>query len=605
MTEVFAAQLRLDVADVARDADFAELGVDSIMIAQLLTTLERELGVVAEPSALLEHPTIGLLAGHLRDQIPAGSAAPRRTATSTDAGGDGDGERPVSAQVAAEPRAGGAPAGTGAVADGIAVVGMACHLPGAPDHQTFWRNLLAGVDSIGEVPRGRWDIDRYHSPTPEPGRSVSRWGGFLDGIEDFDPEHFRLDPAGAAQIDPLVRQFLEVSAECLADAGLRPEDVAGSALGVFAGARSANFGSYHSGPGRDAISGMAQNFIAAHVSHFLDVHGPAVVIDSACSSSLVSVHLAAQSLRSGESDLALAGGVEILLDQVPFVGLSEAGALSPTGRCRTFDEGADGIVLGEGAGVLLLKRLPDALRAGDPIHAVLEGSAVNNDGRTMGITTPNPRAQQRTIERAWRAAGVDADRIGYVEAHGTGTRIGDPMELKALTEAFRGSTAEVGFCGVGSVKTNIGHALSAAGIAGLLKVVLAVRHGQLPPTLHCPDLNRRFRFEESPLYPVREAREWAGRDGVRRGAVSSFGFGGTNAHMVVRQAPDGRVPARTSLPPVRYRRRRFWFTDAAAAASGAAAAPDDAGVAPAETGPRTNGARPGEPPAAPFFELQF
>ncbi|MEV7471128.1 beta-ketoacyl synthase N-terminal-like domain-containing protein, partial [Streptomyces kronopolitis] len=592
VTGVLASTLRLEAAAIGADEDFADLGVDSIMIAQILAALERELGVVAEPSTILENPTVALLTEALRDLVPDLATA------SQDAVPDVAPVPPVSAEATAPAPApvspdavvSGAPvAGAAARRADIAVIGIAAHFPGAPDHGTFWRNLMSATDSVTEVPPSRWDKDRFWRPDPQPGTTVSKWGGFLDAIEDFDPEHFRIDPAGAAHVDPLVRQVLETGVECLADAGLTPEEVAGRRVGVFAGARAANYGAHIAAAGPHSISGMAQNFIAAQLSHHLDLRGPAVVVDTACSSALVAVHMAAAGLRTGECDLAFASGVDILLDEVPFVGMSGAGALSPTGRCHTFDERADGIVLGEGAGTLLLKRLSDAVRDGDRIYAVIEGSAVNNDGRTMGITTPNPRAQREVIEAALADAGVSPDRLGYVEAHGTGTMIGDPMELKALTEAFRARTDEVGFCGVGSVKTNIGHTLSAAGMAGLIKVLLSVHHAQLPPTLHCATLNRRFRFEESPLFPVREPRDFTGRDGTRRAAVSSFGFGGTNAHMVVRQAPEAHVPARGPLDPPRYRRRRFWFD-----------APADAPAQPVQPPARTP-----VPAPAPFFELQF
>ncbi|MEW2028951.1 SDR family NAD(P)-dependent oxidoreductase [Streptomyces roseifaciens] len=599
VTEVLASTLRMDAAKIGPDEDFADLGVDSIMVAQILAALERELGVVAEPSAVLENPTVTLLAAALQDEVPDTAFAEPAPEP---------GAEPVVATAAVAPAASSASPNLARDEDGaIAVVGIAAHFPGAPDHRAFWRNLVSGTDSVTEVPASRWDADRLWRPEPEPGTTVSKWGGFLDGIEDFDPEYFRLDPAAGPYVDPLVRQVLETGAECLADAGLTPAEVAGRRVGVFAGARSANFGAHHGAAGPHSISGMAQNFIAAQLSHYLDLRGPAVVVDSACSSALVAVHMAARSLRTGESDLAFASGVDILLDEVPFVGMSGAGALSPTGRCRTFDERADGIVLGEGAGTMLLKRLADAVRDGDRIYAVIEGSAVNNDGRTMGITTPNPRAQRDVIEAAWADAGIVPAQIGYVEAHGTGTMIGDPMELKALTEAFRGSTDETGFCGVGSVKTNIGHTLSAAGMAGLMKVVLSVHHAQLAPTLHCETLNRRFRFDESPLFPVREARAFTGRDGTRRAAVSSFGFGGTNAHMVVRQAPDEHVATRSPLDPPRYRRRRFWFdVPAEAPARTPADAPVDAlADAPAQAPVETVRPAAAAEPPAPFFELEF
>jgi acyl transferase domain-containing protein len=535
LTTLFANQLRLDESTVDPDVNFAELGVDSIMIAQLLATVEREFDRPVEPSAFLEHPTLNRFAGHLAG---AGFAPVR--------------ESIVAPTEIAQPR-------PDVRSDAIAVIGIACHFPGAPDKDTFWRNLVGGTDSITEVPSSRWDVRRFYADQAQPGRSVSKWGGFLDAIEDFDPAYFGIAEDQAAQVDPLMRQFLEVCVECVADAGYQRTELAGRRVGVFAGARTSSFGANQAQSGLGSISGMAQNFIAAHVAHFLDLHGPNLVIDSACSSSLVSVHLAAQSLRTGECELALAGGVEILLDEIPFVGLSEGGALSPTGRCRAFGADADGIVLGEGAGVLLLKRLDHALRDGDRIYAVLDGGAINNDGRTMGITTPNPAAQRDVIQQALAAADCVAADIGYVETHGTGTMIGDPMELKALTEVFRLSTTDTGRCGVGSVKSNIGHLLSAAGIAGLIKVILAIQHRTLPPTLHCAATNPRFRFEDSPLFPVREAGDWPGADRPRRAGVSSFGFGGTNAHLIVRELVEEHDPRRAPLPPIRFDRRRWWF----------------------------------------------
>ena len=555
---VFAAQLRLTESQVGAETQFADLGVDSIMIAQLLVGVERELGVTVEPSAFLEHPTLARLAAHLRE-LGATAEQPDRGAPARPSG-----TPPADAHADAHAAPYTSPPAPAHARDSgkIAVIGLACHFPGAPDHETFWRNLATGTDSVTEVPRSRWDVDRHYAEHQEPGRSISKWGGFLPDIEEFDPAFFRISEEEAPLVDPLVRQFLEVAVECLHDAGIDHEKVAGRRTGVFAGSRTSNFGSHHADSG-GSISGMAQNFIAAQVSHFLNVRGPAMVVDSACSSSLLSVHLAAQSLRAGECDTALAGGVEILLDQVPFVGMSEGRALSPTGRCRTFDERADGIVLGEGAGMLLLKRLEDAVRDGDPVRAVIDGSAVNNDGRTMGITTPNPEAQREVISDALRAAGVSAREVSYVEAHGTGTMIGDPMELRALTDVFRETTDETGFCGVGSVKTNVGHLLSASGIAGLIKVVLSLRHGQLPPTLHCERTNPRFRFDTSPFFPVRRLAEWRARGGTRRAGVSSFGFGGTNAHLLVSE-PDpallaGRPAPRAPLEPPRYRRTRHWF----------------------------------------------
>jgi acyl transferase domain-containing protein len=321
-----------------------------------------------------------------------------------------------------------------------------------------------------------------------------------------------------------------------------------------------DYGAGAAGRRKSALTGSAQNFIAAQVAHCLDLHGPNLVVDTACSSSLTAVHLAVRSLIDGESELAIAGGVDLLLDETPYIGLSAGQALSPRGRCRTFDESADGLVPGEGAGIVVLRRLDRALASGDRILAVIEGSAVNNDGRTMGLTTPNPDAQAAVIAAALDRSGADPLSVSYVEAHGTGTMIGDPIELRALCRAF-GDGGPRGRCGVGSVKSNIGHLLSAAGIASLIKVVLMIRHGTLVPTLHCGHPNPRFGFAGSPLRVVTAAEPWAGVAGIRRAGVSSFGFGGTNVHAVLSDhgLPAGYQPARGPLPPQEFNRRSFWI----------------------------------------------
>jgi acyl transferase domain-containing protein len=319
-----------------------------------------------------------------------------------------------------------------------------------------------------------------------------------------------------------------------------------------------------------------QNFIAARVAHHFDLRGPNLVVDSACSSSLVGVQLAAQSLLAGEAEVALAGGVEVLLDENDYLQLSAAKALSPTGRCHTFDERADGFVPGEGCGVVLLKPLRAALADGDRVHAVVEAVAVNNDGHTMGVTTPNPEAQADVVRRALAAAGRRPREIGLVEAHGTGTLIGDPIELRALTRVFGEGAGDPGTCAIGSVKTNIGHTLSAAGIAGLLKAALAVEHGQIPPTLSCERPNPRFDFGASPFEPATELRDWPS---PQVAGVSSFGLGGTNAHLVLSEL-DPRLratPEREPAPAPVFRRRRLWLDrDPAPAPRHDLSSPDDA-----------------------------
>ncbi|MFE3607858.1 polyketide synthase [Streptomyces goshikiensis] len=444
----------------------------------------------------------------------------------------------------------------------IAVIGMACRVPGAPDVGTFWRNLRSGHLAIGEVPPERWDASRFYRPAQATGRTVGKWGGFVEGIEEFDDGHFGLTETQARYLDPTIRLFLETTADCLRDAGLEGPELAGRDVGVFAGARGTGYAAR--GPMRAEVPESDPNFVASHVGQHFDLRGPHLVVDSACSSSLVAIHLACQSLRSGEIEAAVAGGASILLDEEPYLEFSAAGALSPTGRCSAFDRRANGFVPGEGSVVLLLKPLYAALRDGDPVHGVIEGSAVTNDGRTMGLTTPNPAAQAAAVRRALHAAGRAPAEVGMIEAHGTGTAIGDPLEFRALRTVFdEDRDARAGQCLFGSVKTNVGHLLHAAGAVGLLKALLAVQHGIVPPTLHCEEPNPRLKLEDSPFALATEVREWPLPGLPRVAGVSSFGFGGTNAHVVVAQAPAERLaaagPRRRSRPPIAFERRRLWL----------------------------------------------
>jgi acyl transferase domain-containing protein/acyl carrier protein/NAD(P)-dependent dehydrogenase (short-subunit alcohol dehydrogenase family)/ubiquinone/menaquinone biosynthesis C-methylase UbiE len=559
---VFAHELKIAEVDLDDRGRFEEMGVDSILLVDLLRKLEQALGETVDPTAFLEYPTLRELTKYLGarhgDALARllGSAGAPAVPTAAPGPSPGPGPGPDRAATLDA-----APGPTLRPNDPIAVVGLACHFPHSPDAATFFANLCAGFDGIGEVPAERWSVAELYRPTFEPGRSVSKWGGFIDGIELFDPGYFGLSETVAPQVDPLIRQFLEVAVECFREAGYGPAELGRTRAGVFVGSRVSTYAQRVERALPDTVVGVGQNFIASHLSHLLDLRGPAVVVDSACSSSLVSLHLACQALRAGDCELALAGGVDLLLDEIPYLTLSEARALSPRGRCRTFDESADGFVPGEGAGAVLLKPLARALADSDRIFAVLEGSAVGNDGRTMGITTPNPEAQAEVIRAALERAGASADTVSYIEAHGTGTMIGDPIELRGLGRAFAPDSSDRQFCGVGSVKSNIGHLFSAAGIASFIKVCLSLFHQKLPPTLHCQRPNPRFAFDRSPFYPVTRLCDWAPRQGVRRAGISSFGFGGTNAHVVVREPaerPAGRA-GRPPLEPVRFDRRRFWL----------------------------------------------
>ncbi|MCY1047770.1 beta-ketoacyl synthase N-terminal-like domain-containing protein [Corallococcus sp. bb12-1] len=564
LRQLFAKELQVPQEQIASDADFETLGLDSILVIEVVMKLDEWLGVKLDPSLPLLHRTLTELGGHLVEAYPeAVLEAHARSVPSVAV--------PLESERLArkpEPVAPPLPAPTPPVPqpppsagglEPIAVIGMACHFPGSTDLEAYWRVLREGRDLITEVPASRWRIADFHSPTHQPGRSIGRWGGFIEGIELFDPDYFQIARADAPCIDPLMRQFLEVSVQGLRHAGYAPREVAGRRVGVFVGSRMSGYSARMPAPTRNGVIGSGQNFIAAHVSHFLDLKGPGLVVDTACSSSLVAIHLACQSLRSGESELALAGGVDILLDEAVYLTLSESRALSRDGRCKTFDEKADGFVPGEGAGVVLLKPLRKALADGDRIYGVIDATAVNNDGHTMGATTPNPAGQRAVIEEALRQGRVDPRTLGYVEAHGTGTMLGDPIELKSLTEVLAPAGVPPGSCAVGTVKSNFGHLLSAAGVAGFIKVVLSLMHRELPPTLHCTTPNPRFHFESSPLFPNTRLRPWEPRGGVRRAGLSAFGFGGTNAHALVSEAPDEQQPVRAPLSPVVFNRQRYWL----------------------------------------------
>ncbi|MEV0296266.1 SDR family NAD(P)-dependent oxidoreductase [Nocardia sp. NPDC050710] len=558
---IFSDELKLAPARFEGHKRFEEYGADSVLIASAVRRIEKVTGQPFDPALVLEYPTLEALADLLTEQHPelfAAASQPNPTPPPVDPGpartvdhaATNGAHRTGALPVSGERRG-------GSVAP-IAVVGIGCRLPGGDDPNAFWRMLAAGESGIREVDPARWDPARYYHPTGGQGLTNSKWGGFVDGVDLFDPEFFGIGDALAWQMDPLQRLLLEASVLATADAGYSRDELSGRRIGVYAGSRTANYFNRIPVADRHTIVGIGQNFIAARISDYFDWHAGNLILDSACSSSLVSVHLACQALRAGELDAALAGGVEVLLDETPFLTLAAAGVLSPNGRCATFSEHADGFVPGEGAALLMLKRLDDAVRDGDRVYAVLRGSAIGNDGHTMGITTPNMHAQIEVITAALDAAGMSPDALSYVEAHGTGTMIGDPIELKALATVLGDRSRGPEPCAVGSVKTNIGHLLSAAGIAGALKTILAVHHAALPPSLHCENLNPRFAFAGSPLYINRELRPWRTADGRPRAAgVSSFGFGGTNAHLIVEEAPAGHRPVRNPLSPPVFRKRSF------------------------------------------------
>ncbi|MET8701435.1 beta-ketoacyl synthase N-terminal-like domain-containing protein [Kitasatospora sp. NPDC004723] len=424
----------------------------------------------------------------------------------------------------------------------IAVVGVGCRFPGGVgDPDAYWELLTAGTDAIGEIPADRWDVDAYYDERPRtPGRHSTRWGGFLDRIDRFDHEFFGISRREAVSMDPQQRLVLEVAWEALEDAGQAPHALAGSRTGVFLGICSNDYAGLVFREPADitahASTGVAHSIASGRLSYLLDLRGPSVSVDTACSSSLVAVHQACQNLRLGECDLAMAGGVNAVVSPDAAISFSQfPEMLADDGRCKTFDAAANGFVRSEGCGIVVLKRLSDAQRDGDRVLAVIRGSAVNQDGRSSGLTAPNGAAQREVFRHALAAAGIGPERLGYIETHGAGTKLGDPIEVAALAEVY--GRAEGAPLYLGAVKTNLGHLEAAAGIAGLIKAVLCVDRGLIPPNLHFGELNPHISFDGTTFAVPTAPTPWPDGAGPRTAGVSSFGFSGTNAHLIVEQAP--------------------------------------------------------------------
>lgn len=424
----------------------------------------------------------------------------------------------------------------------IAIIGMSCRFPGADNAQAFWQILREGATAIREVPAERWDMDAFYDRDPSAsGKMYTRWGGFLDQLDRFDAAFFGISAREAERIDPQQRLLLELCWEALEDAGHVPARLRGTRTGVFiafcvpeyqlAQMADAQFINSYTN------TGYFPCIVSNRISYTFDFRGPSLSLDTACSSSLVALHLACQSLRFGESTLALAGGVNLMVSPVTTIGYSKLGILSPDGQCRAFDARANGYVRGEGGGILLLKPLSAALADGDEIHAVIRGEAVNQDGRSNGLTAPNRFAQEDVLREAYQRAGVAPGEVQYVEAHGTGTLLGDSIEARALGAVVGAGRSNGSRCAIGSVKTNIGHLESAAGMASLLKVVLALKHRMIPPSVHFEVPNPHIPFEELRLKVQQALEAWPDTSGPALAGVHAYGLGGTNAHVVLEEAP--------------------------------------------------------------------
>lgn len=437
----------------------------------------------------------------------------------------------------------------------IAIVGVSGRFPGADNISEFWENLKNGIDSVSEVPHDRWNVDQYYDADPKVlGRTYSKVGGFLSEIDMFDPLFFNISPNEAIYMDPQQRIFLEEAWKALEDAGCSDRILTDSKCGVFVGASQGDYikilESGKSDTKGEAFTGMATSILAARISYFLNLTGPSITVDTACSSSLVAIHLACESIRNGESNMALAGGIKLMSTPDLHISTSKLEMLSKDNKCRPFDQKADGTIMSEGVGVLVLMPLERALREKHTVYGIIKGSCINQDGKTNGITAPSMKSQMNLEIETYKRFSISPRDISLIEAHGTGTKLGDPIEVKALSAAFKEFTDDKQFCAIGSVKSNIGHATCAAGVIGVIKVLLSMRNRQIPPTLHFQIQNEHIDFEKTPFYVNRETIDWKLKYNMpRMAAVSAFGFSGTNAHIVLQEYTNAKTIEEGNNPP--------------------------------------------------------
>ncbi|MGJ6127019.1 SDR family NAD(P)-dependent oxidoreductase [Mycolicibacterium sp. Y3] len=520
LRDAVAEVTQIDASEIREEGGFFDLGMDSLMAVELRRRLEQAVGKELPATLAMDYPRLTDVADYLLgDVLNLNERAGAKVITKHTS------------------------LATSATDEPIAIIAVACRFPGSPDPDAYWELLAGGVDAIREIPEDRFDVDEFYDPDQQtPGKIYTRSGGYLDSVDTFDPEFFGISPREAVWIDPQQRLMLEIAWEGIERAGYGPTSLRGSRTGVFVGVGANEYSHLLSGDSVEKleahfITGNALNAIAGRVAFTLGLEGPAMAVDTACSSSLVAVHQASQALHSGDCDLALAGGVNVLLSPASIVAASQARMLSPDGRCKTFDAAADGYVRSEGCGVLVLKRLSDAQRDGDRICAVIRSSTVNQDGASSGLTVPNGGAQQRLITAALTRAGLAGGDVDYLEAHGTGTPLGDPIEVQAAAAAYGAGRDPNRPLLVGTAKTNIGHLESAAGVAGLIKVVLSLQNEMLPQTLHFNNPSPHIPWDTLPVQVVNEATPWLTNGRPRRAGVSAFGFTGTNAHVLLEEAP--------------------------------------------------------------------
>ena len=506
-----------DGRSIDPDLPFGDYGLDSLMAVSIARELSAACGIEFPSTLLFDYATVSALTNHVASELLPDDAMPV----------SGAGRIVAAAPATREP---------------IAIVGMGCRFPGGANNpELFWNLLKDGVDAVREIPDDRWSAADWFDPDPATaGKVNTRWGGFIDEVGRFDSQFFGIAPREAEVMDPQHRLMLEVAWEALEDAGIAPDRLNGSPTGVFMGIYNNDYGQLLAEPqsiNAHVVTGNSPSIAAGRLSYLLGLQGPSMAVDTACSSSLVTVHLACQSLRAGETAMAIAGGVNLMLSPISMLMISQLRMMSPDGRCKTFDAAADGFVRGEGCGIVVLKRLSDAVSGGDRVLAVIRGSAVNQDGRSAGITAPNGPAQESVLRKALADAAIDPAQVDFVEAHGTGTALGDPIEVQALHSVFSSGRTGRAPLLIGSVKTNFGHLEAAAGIAGLIKTVLALKHHTIPPHLHLRTPNPSIAWDKMCVEVAGVAKAWPRRERSRAAGVSSFGFSGTNAHIVLEEAP--------------------------------------------------------------------
>ena len=589
LSGIVMEMLKIEEDDLSLDSILLDLGFDSIGLAGFANALNARYGLDINPTMFFEYPSINAIAGVLVDEhaaamrnahgapVSASASADRAIAAATPAASAVS--TPAAAPAATtpfaidkgwQPPAPPAAAAPGAAWSGgarnrfrempIAIVGIAGTMPQSDTLDEFWGHLQAGRDLVTEIPRDRWTWEDYDgNPAEEANTSYSRWGGFMKHVDRFDPLFFGITPREAEMMDPQQRIFIETVWAAIEDSGHRVSDLSGTRTGVFVGVSAKDYidvlSEQHSTLDGFSASGNSHSILANRISFLLNLRGPSAPLDTACSSSLVALHRAIESIHTGSSEMAIVGGVQVMLTPIGHVSLSTAGMLSPDGKCKAFDKSANGYVRGEGSGAIFIKPLAKALEDGNPVYAVIKATAENHGGRVTMLTAPNPKAQAELLTEAYTSAGVDPASVGYIECHGTGTSLGDPIEIQALKKAFSDLYRQHGHaapkaphCGLSSVKTNIGHLEPAAAMASLLKVLLAIRHREIPALLHFETLNPYIDLEGSPFYIVDRTTPWQparGTDGSAQplvAGVSSFGWGGANAHAVLEEY---RLPARS------------------------------------------------------------